>query len=57
MNNQRELFINEMKRMKEAIKKTNSEKLKTDYSKALKRKQKQLRQYDEYRKEAEVIEK
>ena len=55
LDKQRELFVNEIKRMKEAIKKTKSEKLKTDYLKAIKRMNKQLKIYDRYKKGAEVI--
>lgn len=47
---QRELFISDIKRIKEALNKTNSEYLKRDYTKALKRKYRELRQYDKYHK-------
>lgn len=55
MDKQRELFVNEIKRMEEAIKITKSEKLKTDYSKAITRMKKELKCYDRFRK-AEVAE-
>ena len=56
MDKQRELVENEIKRMQEAIKKSNSKKLKTDYTKAIMRMKKQLKIYDNYRKQAEVVE-
>ena len=49
-----EHFINEIKRMEESIKKSKSEKLKTDYSKAINRMKKELRYYDKFKK-TEVI--
>ena len=49
MDKQREAFVKEMRRMKEAIEKTDSPKLKRDYSKAIKRMKKQLKEYDYYR--------
>lgn len=48
---QRELFVNEIKRMKEAINKTTSSKLKKDYSKAIYRMSKELKYYDRFRTE------
>lgn len=41
--------VEEINRMKEALKKTNSEHLRIDYSKSIKRKQKELREYCYYR--------
>ena len=56
LDKQRELFVNEIKRMEESIKKTKSEKLKADYTKGIRRMKKQLKIYDNYRKQAEVVE-
>lgn len=44
-----EAHIAEMNRLREAIKKTNSEYLKADYSKALKRMKRELREYRRFR--------
>ena len=54
MDKQRILFVNEMKRMEEAINKTTSVKLKRDYFKAINRMRKELKYYDKFMK-AEVI--
>ena len=45
----RNKHIAEMQRLKTAIDKTNSEYLKRDYKKALKRMQRELRDYDRYK--------
>lgn len=45
----RKKHIAEMERLKTAIEKTDSEYLKRDYEKALKRMQKELREYDRYK--------
>ena len=44
----RNKHIAEMQRLKTAIDKTNSEYLKRDYKKALKRMQRELKEYDRY---------
>ena len=49
MDKMRNKHIAEMERLKEAIAKTESEYLKKDYSKALKRMKKELAEYDKYR--------
>lgn len=54
LDKQRELFINEMKRIEEALKKTKSEYLQKDYSKALRDMKRELRDYDKFRKQAEI---
>ncbi len=43
---QREIFIDEIRRLKKACRETSSEYLKRDYTKAIKRKKKQLATYD-----------
>ena len=45
---QRELYEQDIVRMQEAIKITNSRKLKKDYSKAISRKKKELLKYDRF---------
>ena len=45
----RNKHIAEMQRLKTAIDKTNSEYLKRDYKKALKRMQRELKEYDRYK--------
>lgn len=50
MDKQREIFVNEMIRLKKAIDKTESIYLKRDYLKALKKMIKELAEYDNYRK-------
>ena len=50
MDKQRELFIQEMNRLKQAINKTESIYLKRDYLKALKRMTLELKEYDSYKK-------
>ena len=49
MDKMREKHVAEMKRLKTAIEKTDSEYLKRDYGKALKRMQRELRDYDRYK--------
>lgn len=49
MDKQREKFVQEMKRLEEAIEKTKSEYLKYDYSKALKRMKLELAYYDKFK--------
>ncbi|MED4061685.1 hypothetical protein [Priestia megaterium] len=49
MDKQREKFVQEMKRMEEAIERTNSEYLKYDYTKALKRMKLELAYYDKFK--------
>lgn len=52
MDRQRELFVNEINRIEEAINKSKSAKLKRDYSKAVKKMKKELKEYDNFRKGA-----
>lgn len=47
---QRELYEQDIVRMQEAIKITNSRKLKKDYAKAISRKKKELLRYDRFQK-------
>ena len=49
MDKMREKHVAEIERLKTAIDKTNSEYLKRDYKKALKRMQRELRNYDRYK--------
>lgn len=49
MTNAEEAHIAEMNRLREAIKKTDSEYLKADYSKALKRMKRELKEYRRFR--------
>lgn len=49
MDKMRQKHVDEMERLKCAIRKTDSEYLKKDYRKALKRMQKELVEYDRYR--------
>lgn len=49
MSNVREKHIAEMNRLREAIGRTESECLKRDYTKALRRMEKDLRDYDRFR--------
>lgn len=49
MDTQRDKFVADINRIKEAIKATDSPYLKRDYQKALKRKYRELKQYDRYR--------
>jgi hypothetical protein len=51
MDKMREKHIAEMERLKNAIDKTESEYLKRDYKKALKRMSAELKEYDRYRSE------
>lgn len=48
----REEFVAEIERLKLASRRTHSEYLKIDYAKAIKRKKKQLRNYDRFQQEA-----
>ena len=50
MDKQREKFINEIKRIEEALKKTKSKYLQKDYSKALRNMKHELKEYDKFRK-------
>ena len=45
----REKHVAEMERLKTAMEKTDSEYLKRDYSKALKRMERELKEYDRYK--------
>lgn len=56
MDKQRELFVNEMKRIEEALQKTKSPYLKRDYSRTLKNMKRELRDYDNFKKQAEIKE-
>lgn len=47
-NSQRDKFVAEINRIKLAIQNTNSPYLKRDYQKALKRKYRELKQYDRF---------
>ena len=49
MDKMREKHVAEMERLKTAIKKTDSEYLKRDYKKALKRMSAELKEYDRYK--------
>ena len=49
MDKMREKHVAEMERLKTAMKKTDSEYLKRDYGKALKRMQRELRDYARYK--------
>ena len=49
MDKMREKHVAEMERLKIAIAKTKSEYLKRDYSKALKRMERELKEYDRYK--------
>lgn len=49
MTNAEKEYVAEMNRLREAIKKTNSEYLKADYSKALKRMKRELKEYRRFR--------
>lgn len=55
MDKQREKFVNEMKRIEEALNNTTSPCLKRDYKKALINMQKELKDYDKFKQQAEVI--
>jgi hypothetical protein len=55
MDKQREIYIQELKRLKMALKSTKSTYLKKDYQKAIKRKEKQLRIYDNFHKKRSDI--
>lgn len=49
MDKQREKFVAELNRLKEAVNITKSAYLKKDYQKAIKRMTKELKEYDRYR--------
>lgn len=49
MANAEKEYVAEMNRLREAIKKTNSEYLEADYSKALKRMKRELKEYRRFR--------
>ena len=49
MDKMREKHVAEMERLKTAMEKTDSEYLKRDYEKTLKRMQKELKEYDKYK--------
>ena len=49
MDKMREKHVAEIERLKTAMEKTDSEYLKRDYGKALKRMQRELRDYDRYK--------
>ena len=49
MDKMREKHVAEIERLKTAMEKTDSEYLKRDYEKALKRMQKELKEYDKYK--------
>ena len=48
----REEAVAEIARLKEARRRSNSHQLKTDYGKAIRKKQNELRAYDRYRRQA-----
>ena len=50
MDKQRQKFVDEMNRMKEAVEETNSDCLRNDYLKALKKMKRELKQYDNFKK-------
>ena len=49
MDKMRQRHVDEINRLKDAIAKTESEHLKNDYGKALRRMQNELREYDRYK--------
>lgn len=49
MDKMREAFVNEITRLEEAIKKSNSEYLKKDYQKAVNKMYSELKEYDYYK--------
>lgn len=51
-NTQKEIFVNEIKRLQNALYRTRSPYLKRDYQKAIKRKQRALREFERYQREA-----
>lgn len=51
---QRDIFIEEIRRLKKACRETSSEYLKRDYTKAINRKKKQLATYDMYQRKAAI---
>lgn len=48
MDKMRDLFVSEMDRLRDAIARTDSESLRRDYEKALKRMRRDLRDYDRF---------
>ena len=54
MDKMREKHVCEMRRLSEAIQKTKSEHLKTDYIKAYRRMYRELKEYDEWHKKQNV---
>ena len=50
MDRQRDAFVREIGRLKEAREKTRSSNLRRDYGKAIRRMENELRQYDSFRK-------
>lgn len=54
MDKQRLLFINEMKKIERALNKTKLPYLQKDYSKALRNMKRELKDYDNFRKQAEI---
>ena len=51
-NTQKEIFVNEIKRLQNALYRTRSPYLKRDYQKAIKRNQRALREFERYQREA-----
>lgn len=54
MKDQRQIFVDDIKRLQTALYRTRSPYLKRDYQKAIKRKRRLLRAFDGYRKGATV---
>ena len=55
MDKQREIYIQELKRLKMALKKTKSTYLKRDYQKAIKQMERDIRDYDRFHKEYKLV--
>ena len=55
-NSQRDKFVADIERIKKALSITTSEYLKRDYQKALKRKYRELKQYDRLQKQSRATE-
>lgn len=49
MDKMRDKYVQEMKRLKDAINRTKSEYLRCDYEKALRKMEKELKEYDRYK--------
>jgi len=49
MDNMRDQYAAEIRRLEDAIRRTSSERLRTDYGKAVRRMRKELKDYDRYR--------